>query len=210
MTGDRLSSAELRERFGQIDIYLFDQLLKGRFDRRRRVLDAGCGGGRNLVYLLRAGFEVYGIDRDAQAVDAVRALAEGLAPGTPPDRFRVGEVDALPWPEGSMDAVLSSAVLHFAGDEAHFGRMLGEMWRVLRPDGVFFARLASTIGLEAPVRWTEGRRAVLPDGSTRFLVDEPFLARHAEALGAELLDPIKTTNVHNLRAMTTWCLRKPG
>ena len=203
-------SAALRERFGEIDIYLFDQLLKGRFDDRRRVLDAGCGSGRNLVYLLRAGFEVYGIDRDAQAVAAVRDLADALAPGTPPDRFRVGGVDALPWPDASMDAVLSSAVLHFADDEAHFARMLREMWRVLRPDGLLFARLASTIGLEGRVRWTDGRRAVLPDGSTRFVVDTEFLDRYADELGAELLDPVKTTNVQDLRAMTTWVLRKPA
>ena len=44
------SSAELRAQFGDVDIYLFDQLLRGRFDARRRILDAGCGGGRNLPY----------------------------------------------------------------------------------------------------------------------------------------------------------------
>jgi tellurite methyltransferase len=201
-------SAALREAFGEIDIYLFDQILKGRFDSARSVLDAGCGGGRNLVWLLRSGFDVFAVDRSAEAVARVRRLAAELAPGLPPERFQVAEVDALPFADESMDAVLSSAVLHFAADEAHFDRMLHEMWRVLRPGGFLFARLATSIGIEDRVIPTAGGRHRLPDGSERFLMDEPRLLARAERLGGVLLDPIKTTNVQNLRAMTTWCLGK--
>ena len=204
----RPPSAELLSHFGSIDIYLFDQLLKGRFDRRRKILDAGCGGGRNLAYFLRRGYEVFGIDREPEAVEAVRALAAELAPGAPPERFQVGEVEALPFEPESMDAVLSSAVLHFARDEAQLRRMLAEMWRVLRPGGLFFARLASNIGIEDRVRPIEGRRHRLPDGSERLLVDEALLLDLTEQLGGRLLDPLKTTNVQNLRAMTTWCVEK--
>lgn len=203
-------SAALRKAFGDIDIYLFDQLLRGRFDGVRTVLDAGCGGGRNLVYLLRGGFAVHGVDRDARSVEQVRRLAAELAPGLPAENFRVAEVDALPFADAAMDAVISSAVLHFAADEAHFGRMVDEMWRVLRPGGLLFARLASSIGIEARVRPLGSGRHHLPDGSERFLVDEAGLLARTEALGGALLDPIKTTNVQNLRAMTTWCVRKAG
>jgi SAM-dependent methyltransferase len=117
------SSAALRTSFGEIDIYLFDQLLRGRFDGRRRVLDAGCGDGRNLVYFLREGFDCYGLDRDAGAVGQVRRLAASLAPRLSADRFVAGEVDRLPWADASMEAVICSAVLHFADDGDHFGRM---------------------------------------------------------------------------------------
>lgn len=203
-------SAALRDTFGDIDIYLFDQLLRGRFDGARTVLDAGCGGGRNLVWLLRAGFDVYAVDRDAQAVDRVRRLAAELAPELAAESFRVAEGDALPFADGAMDVVISSAVLHFAADPAHFGRMVDDLWRVLRPGGMLFARLASSIGIEARVRPLGDGRYRLPDGSTRFLVDEAGLLARTEALGGALLDPIKTTNVQNLRAMTTWCVRKPG
>ena len=195
-----------RAEFGEIDIYLFDQLLKGRFDGARTVLDAGCGSGRNLVYFLRNGFDVFGTDRDPAAIARVRALAAKLAPHAPPERFVPAHVESMPFGDASMDGVLSSAVLHFADDEAHFAAMLGEMWRVLRPGGLLFARLASTIGIETePLR---GRRHRLPDGSERFVVDEPFLAHHAARLGAIPLDPLKTTVVQGLRAMTTWCVRK--
>lgn len=202
-------SQDLRRDFGEIDIYLFDQLLRGRFDGRRRVLDAGCGAGRNLVYLLRAGFEVFAVDRDPRAVERVRALAADLAPALSPGNFRVAEVDALPWDDLGADAVVSSAVLHFAADPDHFGRMLEAMWRALRPGGLLFARLASVIGLEAPLDRGPDGRAVLPDGTERFLVDEPLLLEWTRRLGAVQLDPLKTTNVQNLRCMTTWVLGKP-
>jgi SAM-dependent methyltransferase len=200
-------SEELKALFGEIDIYLFDQILRGRFDRRRRVLDAGCGEGRNLVYFLRNGFDCYGVDRDPEAVDAVRRVASELAKSLPPDHFQIAELDSLPFADGSMDAVVASAVLHFASDEPHLARMLGELWRVLAPGGFWFARLASNIGLEAVIG-SAGRRVRLPDGSTRFIVDEAMLVRLTERFGGRLVDPIKTTVVDRERCMTTWCAVK--
>ena len=210
MTVTECPSADVRSQFGEIDIYLFDQILKGRFDNRRRVLDAGVGDGRNLVYFLRRGFACFGVDRDEAAVVRVRELALGLAPGFPEDNIRVGELDNLPWADSSVDAVICSAVLHFAFDEEHFGRMVQEMWRVLAPDGLFFARLASNIGLEPLIGRAVGRRLCLPDGTERFVVDEAMLRDWSGRVGGEWLDPIKTTNVQQHRCMTTWCLRKPG
>lgn len=201
-------SAELRSAFGDIDIYLFDQLARGRFDDRRRLLDAGCGDGRNLVYFLRHGFDCFGIDRDAVAIVRVRALASRLAPASAPERFVTGELDALPWPDATFDAVIASAVLHFVDDEAHFARIVQELWRVLAPGGLFFARLASTIGLEAALGDAAGTRVVLPDGSNRFVVDQAMLLAWTDRLGGRLADPIKTTNVQGQRCMTTWCVEK--
>jgi SAM-dependent methyltransferase len=203
-----LASDDVRSAFGEIDIYLFDQILKGRFDRRARVLDAGCGDGRNLVYLLRRGFTCFGADRDPGSVARVRSMAAALAPALPPGNFQTAELDRLPWGDHSMDAVICSAVLHFADDEAHFGRMLQEMWRLIAPDGLFFARLASNIGLEGLIGSEAGRRRRLPDGSERFVVDEQMLIDWTARLGGQLLDPIKTTNVQQQRCMTTWCVTK--
>ena len=176
----------------------------------QEVMDAGVGDGRNLIYFLSQGFICFGIDRGRAAVARVRALSAALAPQLPADNFQVAELDDLPWDDGSMDAVICSAVLHFASDTSHFGRMLEEMWRLLAPDGLFFARLASTIGLERVVGPAGGRRLRLPDGTERFVVDEAMLVDWTARLGGEWLDPLKTTNVQNQRCMTTWCLRKPG
>jgi len=199
---------DLVAQFGQIDIYLFDQLLRGRIGRGMTVLDAGCGAGRNLVYLLHSGFNVLAADGDPAAIDSVRRLAARLAPGLPSENFRAEPIESMSFSDASADVVLSSAVLHFARDDGHFNAMLEGSWRVLRPGGLFFCRLASSIGMEDRMRRIDGRRHRLPDGSERYLVDEPFLMEKTRALGGELLDPLKTTVVQNQRCMTTWVVRK--
>ena len=200
---------KLQEQFGNIDIYLFDQLLKGRINPSQTVLDAGCGGGRNLIYFLRNGFEVFGVDSNEGSIHGVRSLAAQMSPEIPAENFQTANVEALPFADAKFDLVISSAVLHFADDETHFERMLGEMWRVLKPGGMFFARLASSMGIETLIEPIAGRRYQLPDGSTRFLVDENMLAAAELKLNAERVEPLKTTNVENLRCMTTWVLAKP-
>lgn len=202
---------ELRATFGDIDIYVFDQLLRGHIRRDHRVLDAGCGGGRNLVFLLKQGVRVHAVDADASAVAAVRALVASCGADEPEIRVRHEALDRLSWTDGAFDVVLCSAVLHFARDPAHFGAMVGELWRVLAPGGLLFARLASTIGLDLSTLQPAGadtRRFTLPDGSDRFLVDEGLLSTYERALGACRVDPLKTTVVHGQRAMTTWVVRK--
>jgi tellurite methyltransferase len=201
-------SHALRQELGDIDIYLLDQIVRGRFDQRRRVLDAGCGGGRNLIWFLRNGYDLHAIDRDPRAVETVRSLFAELAPALPLSQVRLGLLDVLPWADHSMQGVLSSAVLHFAEDDRHFERMLLELWRVLAPGGLLFARLASSIGIEHRLARPVGR-VRLPDGSDRYVVSEAALLHWTDALGGELLDPIKTTNVQGLRCMTTWCVEKP-
>jgi tellurite methyltransferase len=198
----------LQEQFGNIDIYVFDQILRGRIAPGLRVFDAGCGGGRNLAYLMRAGYEVCGNDADAGAIAQVRAMAAALAQRQLD--FRVEAIEETSFPDAHADVVIASAVLHFARDERHFEVMLRQLWRVLRPGGLFFARLASTIGQDGRLAALGHGRFRLPDGSDRFLVDASAIAGWTGALGGTLLDPIKTTVVHDQRSMTTWVARKQG
>jgi tellurite methyltransferase len=187
----------LQQHFGPIDIYLFDQLLRGRIAPGMRIFDAGCGYGRNLVYFLREGYEVYGVDQDSRAVASL-----------PEPNFRVETVENMSFPDAFADVVISSAVLHFARDDEQFQAMLLGSWRVLKPGGLFFCRLASSIGIENQISKIAGRRHVLPDGSERYLVDEGMLLDLTRQLGGRILDPLKTTVVQNQRSMTTWVLEK--
>ncbi len=199
---------DLSSLFGQIDIYLFDQILRERIAAGMSVFDAGCGRGRNLVFFLGQGYDVRAVDPDSAAIDAVRALAGRLAPGLPASNFRAESVESSGFPDGCADVVVSSAVLHFARDETQFRAMLLGSWRLLKPGGLFFCRLASSIGMEHRVSPLGGRRFLLPDGTERFLVDEAYLLALSEELGGRLLDPLKTTVVQDRRCMTTWVLRR--
>lgn len=200
--------SDLQARFGGIDIYLFDQLLRGRIAPGARVVDVGCGAGRNLVYLLGAGYDVRAIDPDPIAIESVQRMAAALAPELPVGNFRAEAVEHTSFAPGSADVVLSSAVLHFARDDRHFLAMLRGSWALLRPGGLFFCRLASSIGMEDQVMQLSGRRHRLPDGSERYLVDAQFLMNQTRELGGTLLDPLKTTVVQEQRCMTTWVVRK--
>jgi tellurite methyltransferase len=194
--------------FGQIDIYLFDQILRGRVAPGMRVFDAGCGGGRNLVFLLQQGYDVCAVDPDPGAIRSVRALAARLAPRLPESNFRAEPSEANSFPDHAADVVLSSAVLHFARDDAHFSAMLAGSWRLVRPGGLFFCRLASSIGMEGRFVPLGGGRYTLPDGSERFLVNEARLVALTAELGGTLVDPLKTTVVQGQRCMTTWVVRR--
>ena len=199
---------ELQQSFGNIDIYLFDQLLKGRFDECQTVLDLGCGNGRNLVYFLKNNFQVFAVDQMADSIREVRLLASRIAPHLPPDNFLVTPIEDLPFEDDRFDVVISSAVFHFASNESHYDAMVKAAWRVLKPGGYLFARLASDIGIEEKVIPLGHRRYRLPDGSDRFLVNEEILLHYTRILGGELYEEIKTTIVRNQRCMTTWCVRK--
>jgi SAM-dependent methyltransferase len=200
---ERLS---VQEQFGQIDIYVFDQILRGNIEPGMRVLDAGCGYGRNLVHLLREGCEVFALDANAEGVEHVRALARELAPKLPAENFRVGAIEQMDFPDAFADVVLCSSVLHFARNEQHFLAMVSELWRVLKPGGMLFCRLGSRIGME----FEQVRDHVyrIGDGSLWFLVDEAVLLRMTEQMRGVLVDPLKTTIVQDHRCMTTWVVRK--
>jgi len=196
----------LQEQFGQIDIYVFDQILRGNIGRGMRVLDAGCGYGRNLVHLLREGCEIFALDASRNGVEHVRQLSASLGTGLPPENFQVGAIEAMPFPDAFADVVMCSSVLHLARNDEHFRAMLRELWRVLKPGGMLFCRLGSRIGME--FEQVQDGRYVTGDGSVWFLVDEAMLLELTLEMDAVLVDPLKTTIVQNHRCMTTWVLRK--
>ncbi len=196
----------IQEQFGQIDIYIFDQILRGNIEPGMRVLDAGCGYGRNLVHLLRVGCEVFALDEDAEAVEHVRKLSASLQTRLPAENFQAGSIEQMPFPNDFADVVLCNAVLHFAHDERHFRTMLSRLWRVVKPGGMLFCRLGSRIGMD--FQCLRGNIFLIPDGSEWFLVDQQMLLSLTKELNAVLVDPLKTTIVQDYRCMTTWVLRK--
>jgi len=131
-----LNIKKLNNLLGNIDIYLLDQILKGRFPKNYKILDAGCGEGRNLIYFIRNNYRVYGIDKNTDAIKMLQHLARSVNSRYPRDRFFVGDTIDLPFEKDEFDAIISSAVLHFSENESQFIDQVSELMRVLKPGGM--------------------------------------------------------------------------
>ena len=77
--------------------------MAGNLSPGMRVVDAGCGGGRKVHYLLREGYEVFGVDADTDAVAGVRRMARAPAPGSPAENSRVAGVEGIPFEDEFAD-----------------------------------------------------------------------------------------------------------
>jgi tellurite methyltransferase len=189
----------LQQLVGDTDIYLIDQILKNRFLPGDKILDAGCGEGRNLHWFIENNFEVYGVDANT---DTITELKQRL-PASLTENFQIALVEAIPFKDASFNHVISSAVLHFATSEAHFLQMVKEMARVLQPGGTLFIRMTSNVGIENRVQHIDKGIYLIPDGSTRFLLTPALLETILQHNNLALVEPFKTVNVSNERCMST-------
>lgn len=204
----KASIRELNHLLGNIDIYLLDQILKARFEQNFKILDAGCGEGRNIIYFVRNEYQVYGIDKNKDAIQMLKYLVKSISKTYPPDRFITGNVEKMPYEQHEFDAIISSAVLHFADNKNHFLSMVGELVRVLKPNGILFARMATSEGMEDKIKPLGSGKYLLPDDSVRFLLTRELLDEITLHYGFEFVEPFKTVIVDDLRCMSTLVLKK--
>jgi tellurite methyltransferase len=193
----------IEEVTGSTDIYLLDQIMKGRYKTTDSILDAGCGYGRNLHWFLRNNVVIFGVDQDVGAIHDLQRRHPAIA-----ERFRPSVVEKIPFEDDRFDHIISSAVLHFAKDTGHFLKMIGEMVRVLKPLGSLFIRMTSDIGIEGKVRLAGDGVYDIPDGSRRFLLTRTLLADIMRKNRLSFLEPLKTVNVNDIRCMSTLVLTK--
>lgn len=189
---------------GNTDIYLIDQIMKGRYASGDKILDAGCGGGRNMHWFVQNNFEIYGIDSSEAAI--INLINE--YPALPAESLQVSLIEKLPFSDHFFEHVISSAVLHFAASTTHFKAMMGEMLRVLKPNGTLFIRMTSDIGIEDKVKLLSNGNYLIPDGSMRFLLTKPLLAECMQQFSLSFSEPLKTLNVDDMRCMSTLMLQK--
>lgn len=199
---------ELNRLLGNVDIYLLDQILKGRFTREMKILDAGCGEGRNSVYFIQKGYQIFGIDPNEVAIQYCRFLSKTLNPDFDSLRFQVGGLEKIPFHAGAFDAVICSAVLHFAVNVDNFWQMIAEVDRVLKPGGIFWFRMTTGFGgiLEESEDLGNGKY-LLPDGSERFLLTQTHVD-NLEKIGFRHLENPKSVLVHGQRAMGVVMMEK--
>ncbi|MFT5200356.1 MAG: tellurite methyltransferase [Planctomycetota bacterium] len=194
---------------GKTDIYVIDQIMRENIAPPMRIMDVGAGRGRNTRYFLKAGYTVLGLEPKAEYFEILQDLVKRISRTSPPSNFRAESLQENSFPDHTADVIICNAVLHLAKDHAEFDSMLQGAWRLLAPGGLFFARLASSIGIEQHLTPSPTGRHPLPDGTERYLVDATQLEAKTTALGATWVDPLKTTVVQNERAMSTWVIRKP-
>lgn len=202
---DPSDPAQLAAGIGQIDLYLLDLLLRGAVSPGARVIDVGCGGGRNLEYFLRGNYAVSALDPDLEACRNVEDLARRS--GRDDCDVRQESIESCSFQDHSFDLVVCNAVLHFLPSRQEFDRAVERLARLARPSGIVFARLATTFALESElVPLPEPREKGwfrLPDESERFLVSTSDLIELTAKHAAGMM-PLKTVHVHGKRSMTTW------
>jgi ubiquinone/menaquinone biosynthesis C-methylase UbiE len=186
-----------------MDIYLIDQIMKGRYLEGDTLLDAGTGSGRNMNWFIQNNFHIVACDANPDMSDAIKERYGQLTP-----TFIACNISALPFANGQFDHILANAVLHFAKDESEFNDMLKELVRVTKTGGSLFIRTCSDIGLEGRTEPLGDGRHTLPDGTERFLVNREGIERLLQQHALELLEPVKSVNVSDLRVMTTLVLSK--
>jgi tellurite methyltransferase len=127
--------------------------------RAQTALDLGCGVGRHALLLAAEGFAVEAIDGSPAGVEVAQAAAgaRGVTFGV-----RQGAIDPLPFADGAFDYVLSWNVIYH-GTLGDAGRRLAEIWRVLKPGGLYQGTMLSTRN----ANYGEGR-AIAPD---TFVID---------------------------------------
>lgn len=194
----------IKDLLGQTDIYLIDQIMKGRYAPSDKILEAGCGGGRNMDFFVKNNFQIYGIDQSEAAILNLRSKYPDLEE----KRLQIAMVEKLPFPDNYFDHIISSAVLHFAKSTNHFKEMMSEMLRVLKPGGSLFIRMTSDIGMKDKVIFLGNGNYKIPDGSMRFLLKKDLIKDLSQTFKISFLEPLKTVNVDDMRCMSTLVLRK--
>lgn len=191
---------------GKMDIYLIDQIQKGRIKSNSTILDAGYGQGRNLEFFVRQNADIFGIDHNPDSLQIVRNQIATWNADYPPSRMITGRVEEMPYADDEFDFVFSIAVLHFAKSHQHFWDMIKEMLRVLKPGGYLMFRMTSwhTFTLQDK---TKNGLIEIADG-LRYMLDIEELKCFVKDNQLILSDPIKTTNVDGLRTMTTVVIQK--
>ena len=186
-----------------MDIYLIDQILKGRYQKGEAILDAGAGGGRNLNWFFQSGFDITACDVDPEREALIRIR-------NPEAKFAWASCDLseMPFPDEAFQHVVCNAVLHFAQDEKHFKAMFAELLRVLKKGGSLFIRTCGNMSIEDKVIAQSNGQSIQPDGATRFLLTPRLLQDLKQKHSFQFLEPFKYVNVEDQRVMCTMVLVK--
>ena len=198
-----MNIAVLKEYIKDVDIYILDQILKDRYQPGAKIVDVGCGNGRNLKWFYQPNYEIYGTDTNTERLNSCKELYK-----LQKENFKEASIVDMPFEDNTFDHVICIAVLHFAISLSQYYKMFEELLRILKPQGSLLIRTASNFGIENDVQELGKGIFVLPDGSTRFLLTTEILEGLEADNRFEWIENVKTTIVKDKRAMTTLVIKK--
>lgn len=189
-----ISTDQINNFFGDMDLFLMDAVLKGHISSGVKVLDIGFGSGRNTIHFLQNGYEVFGMESDQRKLDLFRFMVESLYKEEV-KRFVLGNVQSLPYPSNAFDVIICSRILHFMKNEFEFKKAWQSMTTCLRPGGVLYVAVNSTFGLKQ-------------EGSSGLLFNEQMLKEISESKEYIHLELPRHVSFDQKNQETTLVLRK--
>jgi len=110
-------------------------------NRYKKVLDLGCGTGRNTIYLAQKGFSVYALDASKTGIEITKKKAQELKLIN--IKYKVADMKKTSYPKNYFDAVICIFVLSHGllkDNEA----AVNEIYRILKPKGMLVTEFMST------------------------------------------------------------------
>ena len=173
---------------------------------RHRLLEIGCGQGRNIIPFLNLEKDIYGIDMDEKNVALCKLIATSL--GRDPSFFSKANARMLPFENDFFDAIINCRVMHFAKNGHDFKQQWKEQFRVLKKGGFLYVCTDTSINNEEIVQSTDGERSWFNDQSKRILLTEQLFDLVNLHNNFKLLEPLKTIRFGKEHAHAILCLQK--
>lgn len=196
---------DINNYFGDLDLFLLDQLLKGNI-RSGKVLELGFGDGRNLLHFLQAGYEVHGVDLDPSSIALMKAFAKNLKQGCPENFIKTSATD-LPYDDAFFDTVICCRLFHFLSDQ---DKKIAwhQIHRVLRPNGICYFTANSTINFEHSIVGHEEGQHSFPDGTQGYMLNQKHLSAFLTDSGFKQIEPTRHIQYDDQHAETILVLQK--
>jgi tellurite methyltransferase len=185
-----------------IDIYFLDQLIKGRLKPSDKILDAGCGSGRNIKFLIQEHFNVFGVDDNKNAIEQLKLSYPKLS-----NNFTKKSIEKYN-SEHQFDFIICNAVLHFAKDHDHFDELFAKLVSLLSKHGTLFIRMTTDIGIKELLDESINGVYHLPDNTLSYLVTKEKITSILSLHQLQLTEPIKTVVVDGKRSMATLVFKR--
>ncbi len=191
---------EINNYFGDMDIFLMDLILKGKIPEKGKVLDAGCGEGRNGIYFINNQYSYTGVDTDRSKVSLIEFLSGGTE-----SSFFVEDIKTFAERKETFDFIVCSRVLHFAESVDHFYEMWNDLISMLNPRAIIYISMDSVIDTDIGEAKDNGR-FLFPDGEVRFAITKEIYKDIKK--GFEEIESLKTLVAHEKRAQSFIALKK--